>query len=93
VIGQSLDAKAIIQGHPADAQFALLHRYQADLPELFILSQVNVIEMPAPCPLKVEVAHADGQRCPRSWRWVDRLVDTAEWGPVSERCQEALSAR
>lgn len=93
VIGQSLDAKAIIQGHPADSQFARLQRYQSDLPELFILSQVEVIEMPAPCPLQVDVAHADGQRCPRSWRWVDHLVDTAEWGPVSERCHEALIAR
>ena len=85
--------RPLIQGHPEDPQFALLQRYQTDLPELFILSQVEVIEMPAPGPLKVAVAHADGQRCPRSWRWVDHLVDTAEWGPISERCQEALAAR
>jgi len=38
----------------------------------------------------VELAHADGVRCPRSWRWVPELVETDEWGPVSPRCADAL---
>ncbi|MFP4674251.1 MAG: isoleucine--tRNA ligase [Opitutales bacterium] len=90
VIGQSLDAKAHITGSPKDPEFARLQRYKEDLPELFILSQVLLSENPEATGISVEVDHADGVRCPRSWRWVEALVDTEEWGPVSPRCKEAL---
>ena len=91
VIGQSLDAKATITGTAGDSTFELLKKYQADLPELFILSQVTLIESTGAQELTVEVGHADGVRCPRSWRWVTELVDTQDWGPVSPRCAEALT--
>jgi len=90
VIGQSLDAKAEITGPPSDPGLARLKRYEADLPELFILSQVTVTVDDAATELAVRVDHADGVRCPRSWRWVPELVETDEWGPVSPRCKEAL---
>lgn len=90
-IGQSLDAKAVITGSSSDPAFARLKKYEADLPELFILSQVTVIEDTAATELSIEVAHADGVRCPRSWRWVAELVETDHWGPVSPRCAEALA--
>ncbi|MGB0258665.1 MAG: isoleucine--tRNA ligase, partial [Coraliomargarita sp.] len=89
VIGQSLDAKAVISGPADNPTIALLKKYEADLPELFILSQVTVAES-SDSTITVDVDHADGVRCPRSWRWVAELVDTADWGPVSPRCAEAL---
>lgn len=89
-IGQSLDAKAIITGCSNDPEFARLKKYEADLPELFILSQVTVAESETGSELTIAVAHADGIRCPRSWRWVEALVETEQWGPVSPRCKEAL---
>jgi len=89
-IGQSLDAKLMITGSQTDATFALLHKYRSELPELFIISQVTVTESVDAVETSVEVAHADGVRCPRSWRWVPELVQTDEWGPVSPRCAEAL---
>lgn len=89
-IGQSLDAKAVITGPASDPTFALLKKYEADLPELFILSQVSVAAAADATEISVEVAHADGVRCPRSWRWVEALVETDAWGPVSPRCKEAL---
>jgi isoleucyl-tRNA synthetase len=91
-IGQSLDAKAVFTGPPSDPTFQLLQKYEADLPELFILSQVNLIADDAAETLRAEVSHADGVRCPRSWRWVPELVETEQWGPVSPRCAEALKA-
>jgi isoleucyl-tRNA synthetase len=91
-IGQSLDAKAVITGSSSDPEFARLKKYEADLAELFILSQVTVVESEAATKLQVEVAHADGVRCPRSWRWVPALVETESWGAVSPRCAEALQA-
>ena len=90
-IGQSLDAKLVITSSPSNPDFARLQKYASDLPELFILSQVVLVESTGSAELNVEVAHADGVRCPRSWRWVPELVDTNSWGPVSARCAEALN--
>jgi isoleucyl-tRNA synthetase len=90
VIGQSLDAKVVITGRSGDSTFDLLQKYVADLPELFILSQVHLVESTEADHIEVQVAHADGVRCPRSWRWVSELVHTDEWGEVSPRCAEAL---
>ena len=91
-IGQSLDAKAIITGPANNPDFARLQKYEADLPELFILSQVTLAASDEADELTVEVDHADGVRCPRSWRWVPELVETETWGGVSPRCAEALEA-
>ena len=91
IIGQSLDAKLVITSSPNNPDFARLQKYASDLPELFILSQVVLVESTESAELNVEVAHADGVRCPRSWRWVPELVDTNSWGPVSARCAEALN--
>jgi len=89
-IGQSLDAKAVITGSMSNHEFARLKKYESDLPELFILSQVILNEDAGTEAIKVEVTHADGVRCPRSWRWVPELTETAEWGPVSPRCAAIL---
>lgn len=89
-IGQSLDAKAVITGSSSDPEFARLKKYEDDLPELFILSQVVLAENPESKEIKIEVAHADGVRCPRSWRWVPELTETEEWGAVSPRCAAVL---
>ena len=91
-IGQSLDAKAIISGPSSDSMIQLLKKYEDDLAELFILSQVEVSVVEDAKTLEISVAHADGEKCPRSWRWVPELVDTDQWGPVSPRCKEALKA-
>jgi isoleucyl-tRNA synthetase len=91
-IGQSLDAKAMISGPSGDPMIQLLKKYEGDLAELFILSQVEVSIDENGNALEISVAHADGEKCPRSWRWVPKLVDTDQWGPVSPRCKEALEA-
>ena len=90
VIGQSLDACARITGSLQDPEFARLKRYENDLPELFILSRVDMIEDPAALEITISLEHADGVRCPRCWRWVPELIETDTWGPVSPRCSEAL---
>ena len=92
VIGQSLDAKACITGPDSDPMIALLKKYEADLPELFILSQVTIVINNSTDSLTTEVDHADGVRCPRSWRWVPKLTETETWGPVSPRCAQALQS-
>jgi isoleucyl-tRNA synthetase len=92
IIGQSLDAKVLITGPESDPKIQLLKKYEADLPELFILSQVAIKIDDSATQLEAQVNHADGVRCPRSWRWVPELVETETWGAVSPRCAEALNS-
>ncbi|MEO0796901.1 MAG: isoleucine--tRNA ligase [Verrucomicrobiota bacterium] len=89
VIGSNLDAKVVVSGKTDNELFALLNRFQADLPELFIVSQVT-LETKSEGDLEVSAAHADGVRCPRSWRWVPELVSAGDFGEVSPRDREAL---
>ncbi len=92
-IGQSLDAAVVITGAPGNPEFERLLRYSSDLEELFIVSQVELHSDNSASKIEVETRHADGVRCPRSWRWVSSLVETDVWGAVSPRCAEALKAR
>ncbi len=92
-IGQSLDAQVLVEGSPGDATFELLEKYAESLAEFFIVSQVHLIPSSSAEVVSVEVRHADGVRCPRSWRWVPQLVSAGEFGDVSPRCREALLAR
>ncbi|MFP6887618.1 MAG: class I tRNA ligase family protein, partial [Opitutales bacterium] len=94
VIGQSLDAEVEVSGHPQNETFAALRRHEDLLPEFFITSSVVLSEtLVAEGEPTVEVRHAPGIRCPRSWRWVPELVHVEPWGGVSPRCVEALHAR
>lgn len=86
-IGQSLDAKISISGDPADDLFKILVEHEEKLPELFGVSQV-LLNSSEGSELKVEATHADGVRCPRTWRWVSELQETAKWGQVSPRCKK-----
>nr|WP_221774265.1 isoleucine--tRNA ligase [Puniceicoccus vermicola] len=87
-IASSLDAKVKISGDAGSDEFKLLESYREWLPEFFIVSAVELEAGEG--SLTVEASHADGVRCPRTWRWVPSLVQTDEWGEVSERCAEAL---
>lgn len=90
IIGQSLDAKVCITGPAGDPIMKVLKKYESELTELFILSQVAVQTDEQSDTISCTADHADGVRCPRSWRWVPKLVETKAWGPVSPRCAEAL---
>lgn len=91
IIGQSLDAKVTIQISEQDPLFSILKRHEEFLSEYFIVSQVILSKSDKEMEIKVE--HADGVRCPRSWRWVDSLVTAGAFGEVSVRCREVLKAK
>ena len=91
-IGQSLDAEVEIRGNSASETFAVLSKFEAELPELFIVSSVILVDEPE-TELSMQVRHASGVRCPRSWRWVPKLVSVGPWGEVSPRCAEALASK
>ncbi|MEM9226364.1 MAG: isoleucine--tRNA ligase [Verrucomicrobiota bacterium] len=92
VIGKSLDAQVTISAPEADPTFATLQKYAATLPELFIVSTVE-LKANGSDTLTIHAVHAEGVRCPRSWRWVPELVSAGEYGDVSPRDRDALLAR
>ena len=70
-IGQSLDAKLVITSSPNNPDFARLQKYASDLPELFILSQVVLVESTESANLTskslmqtASAVHAVGDGCP-----------------------------
>ncbi len=92
-IGKFLDAQVTVSGPDTAEPMAVLRRYAADLPELFIVSQVN-LTAGAGSALEITVAPAAGVRCPRSWRWVPELVAVEGFAEqVSPRDRDALLAK
>ena len=96
-IGQSLDARISIEGNKDDLLYKTLKKHEASLPELFIASQVELVESDT-CKndtLNVTIEPATGERCPHSWRWVPKLVpvDSIPGVCVSPRSRDALLDR
>jgi isoleucyl-tRNA synthetase len=78
-IGASLEARVRLA--PSD----LLERYAADLPTLFIVSQV---ELDAPGGVIVE--RADGSKCERCWKYSTAVGQDLDFPTVCEFCSAAL---
>ena len=91
-IGKSLDAALTLTLGSGDPATAVLQRHHAFLPELFIVSRVELSSAAADSPLSIQVHHCESagdQRCPRCWRWVPELV-SGPAGNICPRCTEAL---
>ncbi len=92
-IGKSLDAIVTLAGTATDPIYSTLQKYREALPELFILSQVNLAESAVGTELRIDVqiaAEAGLVRCPRCWRWVPALESTSH-GNTCPRCVAALT--
>lgn len=91
-LGKSLDA-AITLSAPEAGLRAVLERHRDFLPELFIVSHVDLAAhetAPGTPVVSVRPAQELGfVRCPRCWRWVPALQSTAH-GEVCARCADAL---
>ena len=81
-IGKSLEAKLIIQANPD--QFALLNQYAGELPEWFIVSQVELSQ--AAGPLSVEVLKAEGTKCERCWKFKVDVGSHAKYPTACASC-------
>lgn len=89
-IGKSVEAVLRI-GVPGTSELAqLMDKYTDQLPELFIVSSVE-ISTHGEDEVKIEVDVAAGERCPRCWRTVTKRVETP-MGPVCNRCEDAIES-
>ncbi|MFH1874435.1 MAG: isoleucine--tRNA ligase [Pseudomonadota bacterium] len=95
-IGNPLEAKLILETTVELKEF--LKSFGADLPDLFIVSQVefgsaqgNYIyeteEMPG---LKVAVAKASGAKCGRCWKFADSVGENKEHPEICARCANVI---
>ena len=87
VIGTSLAAHVRLAAGGEAA--ALLRRHAADLPMLFIASQVS-LDASANEGVTVSVQRADGDKCERCWRIVPERSTEPRFAGVCLRCVEAL---
>lgn len=97
VIGQSLEAQVRLAVAGDCPVAKLLNSYGQQLPELFIVSQVVLVEeLPQGTPaeelagLHIEVQPAAGDKCPRCWNYSTELGQDAAYSEVCPRCAAAL---
>ena len=90
-IGKSLDASVHIALDLEHKWSGLLKSHLDFLPELFIVSEVQVESSSVAEPV-ITARHAEGYRCPRCWRWVPALVSGPDGAEICPRCQEALES-
>ena len=87
-IGSSLQAKVVLSA--SGTEFELLKTHEAQLPMLFIVSEVEVREG-ATDGLEISIDRASGVKCERCWRYVPKVsTDPARPG-ICERCEDALA--
>src|SRR5688500_979389 len=91
VIGNSLTAHVAVTAQGGVSQ--LLEQYRADLPMLFIVSdlELNVGPADAVDGVTVEVDKAHGVKCERCWRYVPSIRQDPDWAGLCERCVGALA--
>ena len=91
VIGTSLGARVVLTASGPVA--ALLEAHRADLPMLFIVSDLELRTGPADGPdtVTVEVERAPGTKCERCWRIVPATSADPEWAGLCTRCVDALA--
>lgn len=85
LIGKSLEARVRITASAAD--YAVLEAHGAALPELFIVSQVELAEG---SELQVEVERAAGEKCERCWKYSTAVGEDERFPTVCDTCSAAL---
>ena len=86
-IGTSLGAHVTLRAGGSTG--ALLTDYEADLPMLFIVSQVT-LEPAGSDELSVAVSRAEGDKCQRCWRIVPDVSRDPDTEGLCSRCIDAL---
>jgi isoleucyl-tRNA synthetase len=87
IIGSALEAKVVLKVDEAMQTF--LKPYEADLPALFIVSQV-VLERGAQKECSAEIRKAEGGKCERCWNYRPAVGTFTDHPTLCDRCVEAI---
>ncbi|MCL4558587.1 MAG: isoleucine--tRNA ligase [Deltaproteobacteria bacterium] len=85
-IGSSLEALVVVTAGRED--HGLLQKYEPSLPELFIVSQVELKDGGE--PLRVEIQKAGGRKCERCWNYSSSVGSHPSHPALCDRCVEAI---
>jgi isoleucyl-tRNA synthetase len=94
-IGSSLQARVVLSA--TTAELAQLEPYAADLPMLFIVSEVELrsapddVEAHGEAAPRITIERAGGVKCERCWRYVKEVSSEPAWAGICARCQDALA--
>jgi isoleucyl-tRNA synthetase len=83
-VGKSLEAKAIVTA--PDPLYPLLQACAADLPAVFIVSQVELREG----AYSIEIQAADGVKCERCWKYTLDVGSNPEFPTLCAACSDAI---
>ncbi|MGO9096087.1 MAG: isoleucine--tRNA ligase [Bryobacteraceae bacterium] len=86
-IGAPLEARVLLRAGPD--LIPLLEEYLAELPALFIVSQVAV-ERAAEGQLSVEIGRAAGVKCERCWKYLTDVGANPAWPTICPPCAAAV---
>lgn len=100
LIGHSLDAKVIIS-LPNDSEFNnVINKYQTQLTNIFIVSQVEIVDklendtitsesIPG---LKIKVEKAAGNKCSRCWNYSITVGTDSQYPDICSRCVSVIKS-
>jgi isoleucyl-tRNA synthetase len=88
LIGAPLEARLKLAA--SGDLLSLLEEYAADLPGLFIVSQVVVTPAEEAAPLSVTVERASGQKCERCWKYTHDVGADSRYPTVCACCADAV---
>jgi isoleucyl-tRNA synthetase len=86
-IGKSLEAKVVLKAGPD--LYPLLDEYCADLPALFIVSQVQ-LERRSESGISAEIERTDGIKCERCWKYTLDVGKNPEFPTLCAACSDAI---
>lgn len=104
-IGKSLEAKVLL--YPKnDRNYDVLRKFETELPTIFIVSQIMINNVKtktdksknilAECEddnCYVQVLKADGEKCPRCWKWATDIGASKKHPKICKACAEAVLPR
>ncbi len=95
-IGSSLEAKVRVAYQPGPLG-DLIKQYEDDLPTIFIVSAVEIEQMPDDVPVSTELGitvtaqRADGNKCIRCWNYSVSVGENTEHPSLCARCVDQLA--
>ncbi|HJA59004.1 MAG TPA: isoleucine--tRNA ligase [Firmicutes bacterium] len=98
-IGKSLEACVTVCGDEKNEAFALFREFEPILPEIFIVSSVELCSGPAPAGaftetasgIAVAVSPASGEKCVRCWVSSEACTHDEDGQALCERCRNVIS--
>jgi isoleucyl-tRNA synthetase len=87
LIGKSLEARVTLAA--GSDVYPLLNEYAADLPALFIVSQVQ-LEQGTGNGVSVEIQRADGTKCERCWKYTLDVGNNPEFPTLCAACGDVI---